>query len=154
MTMGKLALTAFLVVAGISPAAAQEQSLAWMAGTWRTAAPTGPQGCCWTEEVWTVPEARTMLGLSRTWGGGRMREFEFLRISWETETPVYYASPRGGTPLAFRRAEAAANHVSFLNAEHDYPQRISYRREGDTLVATISMLDGSRPQSWTYRRQP
>jgi hypothetical protein len=40
----------------------------------------------------------------------------------------------------------------FENPTHDYPQRISYRMEGETLVATTSLMDGSQAQNWRYRR--
>ena len=40
--------------------------------------------------------------------------------------------------------------IEFSNPAHDYPQRIRYWREGDTLHAEIALLDGSRAVQWSY----
>ena len=42
--------------------------------------------------------------------------------------------------------------MTFTNPAHDYPQRISYRRDGEELVAEVSLLDGSEANRWRYRR--
>jgi hypothetical protein len=42
--------------------------------------------------------------------------------------------------------------VTFVNAGHDYPQRIHYRATGDTLTAEISLADGSKAMRWTFNR--
>jgi hypothetical protein len=42
--------------------------------------------------------------------------------------------------------------VTFVNAVHDYPQRIRYWREGEEMFAEISLADGSKPVRWRYRR--
>jgi hypothetical protein len=41
----------------------------------------------------------------------------------------------------------------FENPENDYPQRIVYKRRGDTLTGTISDLKGGNAYSWTFRRR-
>jgi len=38
----------------------------------------------------------------------------------------------------------------FENRDHDYPQRIRYWREGEVLMAEISLADGSKPMRWRY----
>lgn len=35
--------------------------------------------------------------------------------------------------------------------DHDYPQRIIFRREGDALTATVSLIDGSDHRTWQYQ---
>ncbi len=54
----------------------------------------------------------------------------------------------------FRKAllGAVALTALFANAAHDYPQRIRYWREGETLNAEISLLDGSKAMRWQYKR--
>jgi hypothetical protein len=94
-----------------------------------------------------------MLGTSRTLAGGALREYEFLRLQDGADgVPVYWGAPNGVTPVGFRLTEAGPSRATFDNPDHDYPQRIRYRREGDALVATISAIDDSRAMSWTYRR--
>ena len=94
-----------------------------------------------------------MLGYSRTSSGERTREFEFLRIvAGQDGVLAYVAQPGGRPPVSFRLTAHDATSATFANPLHDFPQRIVYRRSGDTMVATISALDGSRAMSWAYRR--
>lgn len=123
--------------------------LAWLSGRWETAS----EGR-WTEESWSAPRGGLLLGYSRSGRGEAMREFEHLRIQADTDgVPAYWASPGGRVAVAFRLVSASGAEAVFENPQHDFPQRIRYRRDGDTLVATISAIDGSRAMSWTYRRQ-
>lgn len=139
-------LAALLVAA--SPAA-KVDDLAWMAGSW-----SREDGGRWTEESWTSPRGGAMLGHSRSGAGDSLREFEFLRIvADEGGVPTYYAQPGGRAPVAFRLAKQEGTSATFENAGHDYPQRIAYVRDGDTMTATISAIDGSQAMGWTYRRR-
>jgi hypothetical protein len=139
-------LAALLVAA--SPAA-KVDDLAWMAGQW-----SREEDGRWTEESWTSPRGGAMLGHSRSGAGEKQREFEFLRIAPDAEgVPTYYAQPGGRPPVAFRLAEREGTRATFENPAHDYPQRITYVRDGDTLTATISAIDGSQAMGWTFQRR-
>jgi hypothetical protein len=121
--------------------------LGWMTGHWITADAA-------TEEDWTAPRAGVMLGTGRTIQAGTLREYEFLRLQAGADgVPVYWGSPNGATAVGFRLTQAGPSSATFDNPDHDYPQRISYRRDGDALVATISAIDDSHAMSWTYRRR-
>ena len=123
--------------------------LGWMTGHWETRAVNNVV----TEEAWSAPRGGLMLGHSRTTSGERTREFEFLRIIADEDGVLsYIAQPGGGAPVGFRMTAHGATSATFDNPQHDFPQRIVYRRSGDTMVATISALDGSHAMSWTYRR--
>ena len=146
-----LALSALLLV-GATPAATVDD-LAWMAGNWSQDA-SGEAGDRWTEEYWTIPRGGVMLGASRSGRGAALREFEFLRLQAGADGTVsYLAQPGGGAPVAFRLARHDAASAIFENPAHDYPQRITYARDGDTLTATISLLDGSKARRWVYTRR-
>ena len=135
-----------------APGQGQEaQDLGWLSGQWR-AVEEGP--AAWTQESWTTPEAGMMMGVNRTVRGSRTVAYEFIRITYDAAGAVYYASPEGQPPVQFRRVDGGGGWIAFANPAHDYPQRIVYRRTGDTLTATISMADGSRAQSWDFRRHP
>lgn len=120
---------------------------AWLAGRWCTAEGARGRTC----EQWQPPAGGMMLGSSQTVKGGQTREFEFLRIALDGDTAVYLAQP-GGTPAVAFRAVAGGEGVTFVNATHDYPQRIHYRVNGDELTAEISLADGSKPMRFNYRR--
>lgn len=137
-----------VVLATASPAAKVED-LGWLAGQWVSEA-----GGRWTEESWTAPRGGVMLGHSRSGRGDALREFEFIRIAPGADGALaYIAQPQGGAPVAFRLVRRDAASATFENSAHDYPQRIHYARDGDTLTATISAIDGSKPRRWTYRRR-
>jgi hypothetical protein len=119
----------------------------WLAGRWCSA--DGPRGQ--TCEDWQKAAGGTMLGTSQTVKGGKTVAFEFLRIALDGDTAVYLPQPGGKPPVAFR-AVTGGEGVTFVNADHDYPQRIHYRATGDMLTAEISLADGSKPMRWTFNR--
>ena len=142
-----------LVAAALAASAPAEigiDDLAWMSGRWESVA-----GERWVEEQWSEPRGGTMFGISRTGQGEALREFEFLRLQrGEDGGLAYLASPGGRAPVTFRLTETSPNGATFENPAHDFPQRIRYEREGDTMRATISASDGSNAMSWTFRRLP
>jgi hypothetical protein len=145
----KIWLAGLATISIAATAPARVGDLAWLAGDW-----VSEDGGRWTEESWTAPRGGVMLGHSRSGRGDSLREFEFLRIAaGEDGVPAYLAQPQGGAAVAFRLVRHDTTSVTFENEAHDYPQRIAYARTGDTLTATISAIDGSKPRSWTYRRR-
>ncbi|MCW4461387.1 DUF6265 family protein [Sphingomonas sp. BT-65] len=132
------------------PAAATSPSTGlpeWLAGRWCTVEGARGQTC----EQWLPAAGGMMLGVSQTVRGGKTSEFEFMRIAMDGDTAVYLAQPGGKPPVAFR-AVAGGEGVTFVNAAHDYPQRIHYRVKGDALTAEISLADGRKPMRFNYRR--
>lgn len=129
---------------GVSPASALPE---WLTGRWCTVESSRGQTC----EQWLPAAGGMMLGISQTVRGGKTREFEFMRIAMDGEVAVYLAQPGGKPPVAFRAATGGEG-VTFVNAAHDYPQRIHYRVMGDTLTAEISLADGTRSMRFDYRR--
>lgn len=142
MSMILAAMLALQAPAGVA-------DLGWMSGRWETAA-----GERWTEESWSSPRAGMLIGYSRSGRGEAAREFEFLRIQAGADgTLAYIAQPGGRPPVAFRLVSASGTEAVFENPQHDFPQRIRYVREGDTLTATISAIDGSNAMSWSFERR-
>ncbi|WP_447726450.1 DUF6265 family protein [Sphingomonas koreensis] len=141
------ALGLMLVLPGVAPASNGLPE--WLAGRWCTA-DGGPSRTC---EQWQPAAGGMMLGTSQTVKGGKTVAFEFLRIGLDGDTAVYLPQPGGKAPVGFRAA-AGGEGITFVNAAHDYPQRIHYRLSGNTLTAEISLADGSKAMRWTYRRMP
>jgi hypothetical protein len=139
-----MGLAALALLAAASAAAGP---LDWMAGSWCT---TGSENR--TCEHWQPMAGGMMLGSSQTVRGDRTTAFEFLRIGLEGGQATYFGSPQGAPAVAFSQAERSGQRVAFVNAGHDYPQRIAYWREGNVLVAQISLADGSKPRQWRYER--
>jgi len=79
-----------------------------------------------------------MLGMSRTVRGDSLLELEFLQILGQSGRVVYHAQPSGQRPADFVASAVSDTLVVFENPEHDFPQRIIYRRRGaDSLIARI-----------------
>lgn len=154
---GLLLLAGFDVRTAQEPAAtkgpsAKIESLAWLAGGWRSESDDGASS---SDEHWIAPAGGTMLGVNRAIGGGKTVFFEFLRIEERESTLVFLAQPKGRAPAtAFALAEAGDCRVVFANPAHDFPQRIEYRREGETLHARVSgRRDGKEAvETWKWNR--
>ena len=91
-----------------------------------------------TEEFWFPPEGGALIGMSRTVKGDRMVAFEFLLIASVDGVVSYLAQPGGRPPTTFKRTAGGENWLRFENPQHDFPQRIEYRREGAALHAQIA----------------
>jgi hypothetical protein len=147
-----LALMIALSAAAEEPAAAAIEDLAWLAGHWRA-----ELGSATIEEGWFPPAGGAMLGINRTVAGDRMAGFEFLRIEEDEGGIVYFASPGGRSPATpFTLVELDGQRAVFENAEHDFPQRIAYRREGSMLHAEIEGVEGGEHKKggWVFELMP
>ncbi|QIG78667.1 DUF6265 family protein [Stakelama tenebrarum] len=139
---------AALALAANQSAAPTIADVAFMAGEWGATDADG-----WTIEHWSQPAGGTMMGYAMS-GDDSVTFREFLRIAPDAEgTLALVVTGVDLTPVAFTLTETAPNRVTFEAPEHDYPQKISYMRDGDVMVATISMADGSNPSTWEYRRR-
>lgn len=151
VTMRKILLS--IVVGTLClPAAALAMSDAhpmpeWMAGTWSH---TDEKG--WSEEYWTPLRADIMLGSSRSGTADTLTFWEQMRIQKEDDgAVVLWATSADQKPVRFEAHMSGPSVVVFENPEHDYPQRIHYWREGKTLKAEISMMDGSKKVAFRFR---
>lgn len=135
-----LAFTILVAIVVPSQAAAGKldariESLSWLSGEWkRTGLPDGDSG----HEYWRV-EGTTLIGTGSTHRKGRAPFMEQLRIEVNEEEVFYVAdTPGNKAPIRFKIVEQTDNAAAFENPEHDFPNRISYRREEDRLYAEIS----------------
>ena len=116
-----------------------EHPLEWLIGCWMT-----PDGS--SQEVWVDDTDGGLTGFSVSVADSQVGFYEILTIRpGDNGSFVYTAHPSGQATTSFTVAEISENSAVFVNAEHDYPQQISYTRAAENLHATISLLDGSRP---------
>ena len=148
----------FLAALLLAPAAHAEtlEDLHWLKGCWRTSG-DGPV----ITEVWSAPPMPAMIGYSYTVGEGETQGWEAMRIEVIEGWPVFVGMPSGGAGVRFRFIDGIilvrprgpdGDGVIFENADHDYPQWISYGRRGNALTAVISRMDGSDEIRFEYRR--
>ena len=138
----RLALASFLALA-VPAAQAQGTGIAtmgWLAGCW--ASENSEPG---SAEHWMAPAGGTMLGVGRTVKAGKTPQHEFMLIS---ETPDgklnFIALPSHRKErTTFAQLRLQEGEVAFENADHDFPQRVMYRRDGaNTLLAAIEGMRG------------
>jgi len=119
-----------------------------MTGHWRTTMPNGTV----VEEHWTSPDGGLMLGMGRTVPMNGKTEFEFLRIAVRDGKLAYLAMPFARAETPFPMTSLTANKVVFENPAHDYPQRISYWRDGEKLCARVEGKDGAHAEEWCWTK--
>ena len=105
--------------------------------------------------MWMPPLGDLMIGSSRTTVGARTSEFELLRLKADGDRLNYIAMPNGRTETTFPSIEITDTTLVFENTQHDFPQRIIYRRRGaDSLLARIEGpgANGTRGVNFPMRR--
>ena len=125
-------------------------ALAWLAGSW-----SGTDNGIETEEHWTVPKGKLMLGMNRTFRKPDKSAFEFMRIV-ETDSGLsLIAQPGGKSPTEFPAKEVGDKMAIFENPDHDFPQRVIYRLDDQgRLSARIEgTIQGKKAfQEWLWTK--
>ena len=124
------------------------ERLEWISGCWVL-----DDGKERTEETWMKPAGQSMLGMSRTVAGGKTVFTEHIQIR-ETNGQIAYivALGMGAKPTVFKLIKSSDNEVVFENPEHDFPQRIIYRRESaDALFARIEGAEKGVNKAMDFR---
>lgn len=152
MTGRALGITPLLVLAISSSAGGtgEIERLAWMTGCWEFTA-----GQRTVEEQWMAPRGNSMMGMSRTVRSGRLVAWETAVLREDSTGAITYnAFPGGQPPAVFPAVETSDSHAVFSNPAHDFPQRVIYRRRGDTLAARVEgTVDGTvRGSDFPYLR--
>ena len=108
--------------------------LEWISGCW-----VSDDGKERIEEQWMKPAGQSMMGMSRTVAGGKTVFTEYLQIREKDGQLAYIAAIGiGAKSVVFKQIKRTNDEVVFENPEHDFPQRIIYRRESaDKLFARI-----------------
>ncbi|MBC9033138.1 hypothetical protein IAG41_12130 [Sphingomonas sp. JC676] len=129
---------------------AQDPPLGWLVGEWCTEPSQGEQTC----ERWAPMAKHEMRGVSETRRGAETVSAETMRIIDHAGRLVFHAEPKGQAAADFQSTvrDYAPSELTFENRAHDYPQRVRYWRDGELLMAEISLADGGKPMRWTYHR--
>jgi len=139
-------LLSMLVAAGASSTIDQ---VSWLQGCWQL-----ESGGRVVEEQWMAPRGGVMLGMGRTVRDGTLVEYESVILREQDGRLAYEAHPSGQPSAVFTSASVSGSTVIFENPTHDYPQRVGYQRDGDSLLAWIDgTANGkSRRVDFPYRR--
>jgi hypothetical protein len=147
-------MTIFTVIAALAAAQsatpAAQPDLDWLAGYWLSCE-EGIQ----VSETWSRRRVGIMLGNSITTGDDAFG-WEQTRIEADADGLTFHALPRSQPPADFRLVRSGPEEAIFENPDHDFPQRVIYRRNGDRLTARIEGTATGREQAmeWHYRSSP
>jgi hypothetical protein len=113
-------------------------SLSWLDGCWG-----GNVNQRNFREQWMPLRGGVLLGIGSTVFQDKLQSYEYLRIEGRPEGVFYVALPSGQKEAAFKLVSATTTEdqstaFTFANPDHDFPQRIIYRRGSEGwLYATI-----------------
>ena len=151
MRLSIVLMLGFAVLAGAEPAPTV-QGLAWLSGCWASVGGEPGSG-----EMWTAPAGDTLLGVGRTVKGGKTVAHEFMQIR-ETQPGqiAFIALPSGQKEASFPLVSLSGQEVVFENPQHDFPQRVIYRRDKDLLTGRIEgrIGDEAKAIDFPMRSQP
>jgi Domain of unknown function (DUF6265) len=129
-------------------------SLAWLDGCW-----VGTVNQRDFREQWSPLRGNILLGVGSTVFQGKAQSYEYLRIEPRADGVYYVALPSGQTEAAFKLTSITTDGkdviFTFANPQHDFPQRILYRRATEGwLYATIEgkIKDADRQVIYPMRR--
>ena len=134
---------------GVSPPLS---AISFLTGCW-----TGPSANGATiEEQNSAPSDNMVIGMTRYVRGGRVVDFEFTTIVRTDTSFLMIPHPKGiRSKDVFPLKEITTDRAVWENLQHDFPQRIIYRRGTDgSLVARIEGTTprGDRHSEWTMHR--
>ena len=138
--MGALLLAGAIMLPGKdSSAGTGIEQARWLAGCWEL-----KRGSRTGFEMWMPPAGGIMMGASRTVANERVVEWERLQLSEKDGHLVYTSLPSGQTEASFTSTVTTDSSFTVENLQHDFPQRIIYRRHGaDSLIARIEGPGGN-----------
>jgi hypothetical protein len=128
------------MVAALAPAQPPSppsvQDFSWLSGCWTAVGAEAGSG-----ETWLAPAGGTLLGISRTVKGGKTVAHEFMQIrEIEPGRIAFIALPSGQSEATFPLVSLTGQEAVFENPQHDFPQRVIYRRDKDLLTGRIEGL--------------
>lgn len=132
--IGTLLSVAFMN--GQTPTAADFSKLDWLQGTWNRAnTKPGRSG----HERWVKLSPTAWQGFGVTMRGNDTAFLEKLQLVVKNNTIYYIADvPENKSAVYFKLTAITETGFVCENPEHDFPQKISYQKEGNGIKATIS----------------
>lgn len=132
----------------IAPSAFRIGSLSWLTGCWQSPAQSSGET---SSERWSPLAGQMMMGVSQTVKNNSTTRFEFLRIVQEGASVSYIAKPAESSgETSFKLIKLTGQEAIFENPNHDFPQRVIYRRTGERLAARIEGNNNGRTMGFDF----
>jgi len=99
-------------------------------------------------ETWSPATGKLMSGKGQTFKDGRKTDWEEMRIEQRPDGIYFVARPRENSEeTAFKMVFSYVNEVVFENKQHDFPQRVIYKFDGDELTARVEGTNGGETKA-------
>lgn len=125
------------------------QQAEWLVGTWQNATSKGN-----VYEKWKQINPKKLVGMSYTMNQKDTVIFENLELLEEDNKLFYIPTVKNqnkGLPVRFKSKEISDTELIFENLQHDFPQRISYKKiSQDSLTAEISGIQNREKVKATF----
>lgn len=139
-------LSILLMAVALAAPSSSVQDLAWLSGCW--ASIDGEAG---SGETWTAPAGGTLLGVGRTVKSGKTVSHEFMQIRETGSGQIaFIALPSGQKEASFPLVRLSGQEAVFENPQHDFPQRVIYRRDGDLLTGRVEGSEGGETKGFDF----
>lgn len=140
----------FLFLAALGLSAQDIAKLEFLSGCWAGA--NGPEQF---EEMWMKPRAGATFGVARTIVNGKTVFFETHVISErDGKTVLNVRLKTGANTTPFTLIKATGEEAVFENPQHDFPQRIIYRKTGTGLLGRIEGKEKGVEKATDYPMAP
>jgi hypothetical protein len=128
--------SAQIVLAQVPIPASELKKISWLEGTWiRTSLKPGRTGA----ETWKKQATDEWRGLGFTLQGQDTVFVERMKLVIFENTPAFVADvPENKGLVYFKFTATTAHSFTCENPAHDYPKKIVYDRQDNTLTVTIS----------------
>lgn len=148
---------AALSLADEKPAPKGVAAMSWLAGDWSS---TEPDGSVF-DETWLPVRGDAMFAVSRDVAGGATKMCElsviedaadgtWLRIRHFSRSLEPWKSEAAG-PVSLKLTESAERRAVFEDEKRDFPRRITYSREADTLSAKLEGTRGGKEMTMDFK---
>jgi hypothetical protein len=120
----------------------------WILGRWEN-----DEGSKISGEHWMKKDTVTLEGVGYSVAVGDTTVLEKLQIR-QKEGDIFYIAdvPHNPGPVAFKLTKITETEAVFENPEHDFPNRIIYRQQGnDTLVVRIEGMGKTEGKKADFR---
>ncbi len=131
-----IVLVTLLLASSLAFSEAAKTLPTWMVGCWISEDGT-------SLEAWSQDSESTLIGFSSVVRENRVSFYELMSIRLHDDGRlVFTAYPSNQPGGSFPAVDQEKDRVIFENAQHDFPQRIRYRRSDDRLIADIALASG------------
>ena len=79
--------------------------------------------------------------------GSLLQALHFTKGPPRTAADPAFSTQNRGEDVIYVLDRSTKEELAFENIEHDFPRRISYKQQGDTLVVELSGVRNGNPQA-------